>query len=77
LTPQERALPHLLAIISNPAGNSTTLVEGALDLCNTLLWPASPDQAARIHAAASGPVMALVMHQDDAAILQSCSEYLR
>lgn len=74
---QERALPHLVGIISSPSTNSTALVEGALDMLNTLLRPATPDQAARIHAAVSGSVISLIMRQDDAGILQSCSEYLR
>ncbi|BDA48104.1 Importin-9 [Coccomyxa sp. Obi] len=74
---QERALPHLVAILSSPEAGETTLVEGALDVVNALLRPASPEQAARIHAAASGPVMALVLRQDDPGILQSASEYLR
>jgi hypothetical protein len=46
-------------------------------MVNTLLRPATPGQAARIHAAVSPAIMQLVMHQDDPGILQSCSEYLR
>ena len=74
---QERALPTLAAIVSAPDTHESALVEGALDVLAALLRPASPDQAARVHAAASAPVMALVLGQDDAAVLQSCSEYLR
>ncbi len=74
---QERALPHLVGILGSPEAGETTLVEGALDVVNALLRPASREQAARIHAAASGPVMALVLRQDDPGILQSASEYLR
>lgn len=53
------------------------LVEGALDVLAALLRPSAPEQATRVHAAASSHVMALALRQDDPAILQSCSEYLR
>ena len=74
---QERAVPALVDIIKAPEANSPVLVEGALDVLAALLRPATPEQAARVHAAASSHVMALTLRQDDAAILQSCSEYLR
>ena len=74
---QERAVPALVDIIKAPEANSPVLVEGALDVLAALLRPATPEQAACVHAAASSHVMALTLRQDDAAILQSCSEYLR
>ena len=74
---QGRAVPALADIIKAPEANSPMLVEGALDVLAALLRPATPEQAARVHAAASSHVMALTLRQDDAAILQSCSEYLR
>ena len=74
---QERAVPALVDIIKAPEANSPVLVEGALDVLAALLRPATPEQAAWVHAAASSHVMALTLRQDDAAILQSCSEYLR
>ena len=77
LPKQERALPTLAAILATPAGRPGPLLEGALDVVAALLRPAAPDQAACVHAALSGHVMALVLTQDDPGVLQSCSEYLR
>ena len=74
---QERAVPALVDIIRAPETHSAVLLEGALDLLAVLLRPSAPEQAAGVHAAASSHVMALALHQDDAGILQSCSEYLR
>ena len=74
---QERAVPALVDIIKAPETHSAVLLEGALDLLAVLLRPSAPEQAAGVHAAASSHVMALALHQDDAGILQSCSEYLR
>ena len=74
---QERAVPALVDIIKAPEAHSPVLVEGALDVLAVLLAPSAPEQAAGVHAAASSHVMALALHQDDAGILQSCSEYLR
>lgn len=74
---QERAIPALVDIIRAPDTNSPVLVEGALDVLAALLRPSTPEQAANVHSAASSHVMTLALHQDDAAILQSCSEYLR
>lgn len=66
-----------MGILSAPDANELVLVEGALDVVNALLRPASPGQAARVHSAASGPVMGLILSQDDPGVLQSASEYLR
>ena len=74
---QERALPHLVGILGAPEAGNPTLTEGALDVTCALLRPAAPEQAARVHSAASGTVMALVLRADDPGILQSASEYLR
>ncbi|KAK9806782.1 hypothetical protein WJX72_002643 [[Myrmecia] bisecta] len=74
---QARVLPVLSSIISQPDANSTILVEGALDVATMLLKPSNAEQAAIVHATLSQPVMALMMHSDDAGILQSCSEYMR
>ena len=74
---QERAIPALVDIIKAPDTSSSALVEGALDILAALLRPSAPQQAAAVHSAASSHVMALALHQDDPAILQSCSEYLR
>lgn len=74
---QERALPTLAGILSAPESHTPALLEGALDVLAALLRPATPDQAARVHAAVSSHVMALALSQDDPAVLQSCSEYLR
>ena len=74
---QERAIPALVDIIRAPDTHSPVLVEGALDVLAALLRPSTPEQAAKVHSAASSHVMTLALHQDDAAILQSCSEYLR
>jgi hypothetical protein len=74
---QERAIPALVDIIKAPDTSSSVLVEGALDILAALLRPSSPQQAAAVHSAASSHVMGLALHQDDPAILQSCSEYLR
>ena len=70
-------MPALVDIIRAPEAHSPVLLEGALDMLAVLLAPSAPEQAAAVHAAASSHVMALALHQDDAGILQSCSEYLR
>ena len=66
-----------MGILSAPEAGNPTLVEGALDVTCALLRPAAHEQAARVHAAASGPVMTLVLRADDPGILQSACEYLR
>ncbi len=74
---QERVLPPLAAILANPAGQPDMLVEGALDLLAALLKPSDAAGAARVYAAASGPVLSLLATSDDGGILQSACEYWR
>ena len=74
---QGRAIPALVDIIKAPEAHSPVLLEGTLDVLAVLLAPSAREQAAGVHAAASSHVMALALHQDDAGVLQSCSEYLR
>ncbi len=52
-------------------------VESALDLLTSLLRPSTPEGARLLHAAASGPVLALLRSSDDPGILQSCCCYWR
>lgn len=74
---QEEALPVLRSILAEPDNGESVLIEGALDLAAALLHSAPPQEAIRTHAALSQPVMNLLLTHDDAAVLQSCCEYLR
>ena len=74
---QARILPILASIVSHHTSNSSILVEGALDLLVSLVKPANAEQAQQMHAAVSSHIQALMLHSQDAGILQSCCQYLK
>ena len=74
---QARILPILASVVSHHTSNSSILVEGALDLLVSLVKPANPQQAQQLHTAVGAPIQALVLHSQDAGILQSCCQYLK
>lgn len=71
-------VPVVESIVRKPEVNAATVVEGALDLANTLLEAKLPEESlGQMHGQLSERVLALLQGHDDPAVLQSCCEYLR
>ena len=70
-----RILPIVAPVMSLHTSNSSILVEG--DLLVSLVKSANPQQAQQLHAAVGAPIQALMLHSQDAGILQSCCQYLK
>ena len=71
-------MPVIESIVRKPEVNSATVLEGALDLANTVLEARLPfGDISQVHRLLSDRVMALLNTHDDAAVLQSSCEYIR
>lgn len=75
---QALVIPIVVSIISKPKENAPTIIEGALDLANTLLEAGPPIEALKeCQRLLITQVLTLLNNHDDSAVLQSCCEYLR
>lgn len=71
-------VPVIQSMLRTPDANVPTVLEGALDLANTLMDPGMPfESLTKVHRHLSDLVLALLNAHDDPAVLQSCCEYLR